>query len=58
MIKFMQTQQNLNSLFLFVKGVYKNNNMRKTIKQMEDLYRKERSNKFKKSLRMSLCELI
>ncbi len=58
MIKFMQTQENLNSLYLFVKDIYKNNNMRRTIKRMEELYRKERSNKFKKTLKMSLCELI
>ena len=58
LIRFMQSQKNITSLFYFIKGMYKKDELLKAIKEMEVFYRKQGSSKFKKTLRMSLCELI
>lgn len=58
MIKFMNTEKNIVSLFHFIKNMYKNKQLISTVREAERFYRSTKSNKMKNTLRMSLCELV
>ena len=58
MIKFMNTEKNIVSLFHFIKNMYKNKQLISTVREAERFYRSTKSNKMNNTLRMSLCELV
>tara|TARA_Y100000991_G_C21946939_1_gene337895 strand:- start:687 stop:1442 length:756 start_codon:yes stop_codon:yes gene_type:complete len=57
-VKFLNTEKNLTSLFNFIKTMYKNKQLTSSIKEAEVFYNSQKDNRLKNTLRMSLCELI
>ena len=57
-VKFLNTEKNLSSLFNFIKTMYKNKELISSIREAEGFYHSQKDNKLKITLRMSLCELI
>lgn len=57
-VKFLNTEKNLSSLFHFIKTMYKNKELVSSIRDAERFYHSQKDNILKKTLRMSLCELI
>ena len=57
-IKFLQTRENLESFFNYIKKIYKRRDLLNLIRSVEMFYKKEKSTQLKQTLRMTLTEIL
>ena len=57
-MKFLETKENLESFFNYIKKMYKRRDLLNLVRSVEIFYKKEKSTELKQTLRMTLTEIL